>query len=278
MHKLAFAIQTPEIKPVIPVALLTGSLAEKIEKAARIGAQGVEFITTRPKELDPGEIRRLLNAHRLEASAVASGGLAFAEGLTLLHADALRASQARLRLVHLIEFAAEIGAPLVTIGSFRGRLASVPGQPEVILGEILAEAATFAGRYSVRLVIEPLNRYETDFLRNTAETLAFIQKIGHSNIGILLDTFHLNIEESSWVAPFQAACAANRLWHVHLGDNNRLPPGQGLIDFQAILSTLTACGYNGYLSAELLARPDPDEAARRTAQYIFGLQRSEPCD
>jgi sugar phosphate isomerase/epimerase len=61
------------------------------------------------------------------------------------------------------------------------------------------------------------------------------------------------------------------LWHVHLGDNNRLPPGCGLIDFRAIVATLREVGYSGYLSAELLARPDPDTAARHTLTYMRSL-------
>jgi 5-keto-L-gluconate epimerase len=120
-------------------------------------------------------------------------------------------------------------------------------------------------------VIEPLNRYETDFLYNASQALAFIQRIGHAHIGLLLDTYHMNIEESSWNVPFETASAAGKLWHVHLGDNNRLPPGNGMINFSAILATLINCGYEGFLSAELLARPDPDQAAIQTIQSIRSL-------
>ena len=62
--------------------------------------------------------------------------------------------------------------------------------------------------------------------------------------------------------------AAGRLWHVHLGDSNRLPPGQGHIDFAGIVTTLREIGYLGYLSAELLPRPDPDTAAASTINYM----------
>jgi sugar phosphate isomerase/epimerase len=65
--------------------------------------------------------------------------------------------------------------------------------------------------------------------------------------------------------------AAGLLWHVHVGDNNRLPPGRGLIDFGAILETLRAIGYDGYLAAELLGRPDPDAAAAETVAYLGPL-------
>ena len=271
MIKLSLAIQTPEVEPLLPVALLSGTFEEKLQKAAGCGAEGVELMSTNPSQLDAEKIRRQLKQHGLEAAAVSSGGMA-AAGLTLLHADPLRASQARSRLNLLIEFAARVGAPLVTVGGFRGRLASLPGgQGEEILAQILNQAADLGARQGVRLVIEPLNRYETDFIRTAEQGLALISRLGNPSLGLLLDTFHVNIEERSWTEPFERALAAGKLWHVHLGDNNRLPPGCGLIDFRAIAAVLSARGYHGFLSAELLAQPDPDQAARLTIQYMKGL-------
>ena len=120
-------------------------------------------------------------------------------------------------------------------------------------------------------MIEPLNRYETDVIMNADEGLDFINEVDHPALGLLLDTYHVNIEETSWTEPFRRVKAAGRLWHVHLGDNNRLPPGCGLIDFQAITKTLQEIGYTGFLSAELLAKPDPDTAARQTLTYMQSL-------
>ena len=139
------------------------------------------------------------------------------------------------------------------------------------LATILREAATEAAAQGVRLALEPLNRYETDLVHTVAEGLDFIQEIDHPAVGLLLDTYHVNIEESSWTEPFRQAMAAGLLWHVHVGDNNRLPPGRGLIDFGAILATLRAIGYDGYLAAELLGRPDPDAAAAETVAYLGPL-------
>jgi sugar phosphate isomerase/epimerase len=64
---------------------------------------------------------------------------------------------------------------------------------------------------------------------------------------------------------------AGRLWHVHLGDNNRLPPGEGMIDFGRVVGILRGIGYAGFLSAELMALPDPDTAARTTLTYMRAL-------
>jgi sugar phosphate isomerase/epimerase len=64
---------------------------------------------------------------------------------------------------------------------------------------------------------------------------------------------------------------AGKLWHVHLGDNNRLPPGHGLIDFPEIVMALLQAGYQGYLSAELSPKPDADTAAQQTLVYMRSL-------
>jgi sugar phosphate isomerase/epimerase len=136
---------------------------------------------------------------------------------------------------------------------------------------VLHAAVTYAASRGVRLVLEPLNRYESDVINNVEEGLAFLRDVGHPALGMVLDTYHINIEENSWTTPFRQAMAAGCLWHVHIGDNNRLPPGRGLIDFPAIVATLREIGYDGYLSAELLARPDPDTAAQDTLTYMRSL-------
>ena len=269
--KLALCIQTPEVPVTLPVALLSGSLDEKLAKAARLGADGVELMTVDPAKLDPTELRTQLHTYGLEAAAVASGGLAFALGLTLLHIEPDKAALAAQRLTDLIDFAAALGASVVTIGSFRGRVATAGPEGAERLRAELARQGAHAAERGVRLAIEPLNRYEGDVIRTAAEGLDFIERVGSPAVGLLLDTYHINIEECSWTAPFRLALAAGRLWHVHLGDNNRLPPGQGLIDFAAIVGALRAGGYTGYLSAELLPRPDPDQAAQNALTHMRPL-------
>jgi sugar phosphate isomerase/epimerase len=84
----------------------------------------------------------------------------------------------------------------------------------------------------------------------------------------------MNIEESSWSLPFQMAARVGKLFHVHFGDNNRLPPGKGMINFAAIVEILKSLDYQGFLSAELLSIPDPDTAARQTLETMHSLLRA----
>ncbi len=267
--KLAVVISTSEVDYTAPVSLLEGSFSERLQKAALLGYDGVELLVVRPQEINGSTIREQIAAAGLEAAAVGTGAIALKDRLTLLSPDAIVRNRAAARLREVIDFSAAISSPLVTIGGFRGSFPETDGEAGFdFLTETLRLASEEAAKKAIRLVIEPLNRYETNAINNAEEGLDLIDRVGHSSLGMLLDTFHMNIEESSLPEAFRLAREHGRLWHVHLGDSNRLAPGLGHIDFDEISSTLNELGYESYLSAELLPRPSPDEAAALTLRHI----------
>lgn len=269
--KLSVAIQTPEVQRVVPVALLCGTFEGKLAKAAALGYDGVELMTADPAALDAAHVRDAVRDAGLVISAIGSGAVAMTSGLTLLNEDPEKSVRAQACLVELIKFADGVAAPIVTVGSLRGRLGRQGSPSYADLVQIMQRMAEAAAKCNVRLAIEPLNRYESDVINTVEQGLTFIHDVGYPALGLVVDTYHVNIEERSWTSPFRQAMAAECLFHVHLGENNRLSPGSGLIDFPTILSALGASGYQGYLSAELLAWPDGDTAAQRTAAYIRPL-------
>ena len=268
--KYSVCITTPEISEILPLALLAGSFDEKMKKAALYGYNGVELMTTDPALLDFTEVEDSLLTNKLEISAVSSGAVSSVKGLTLLAADEKTRISARKKLSELIWFAGKTGTGIVTIGSFRGRAAAAGGAAgaETLLGKILKEAAEEAAAVNVSLALEPINRFDTDFLKSAAETIEFVKSTGCPNIGILLDTFHMNIEEGKFSDCFENALSEGMLRHVHIGDSNRMPPGKGHIDFISIISVLKKHNYSGYMSAELLAGSSPDDSARQTIEAI----------
>jgi sugar phosphate isomerase/epimerase len=282
--KLSVVTTTPEVQAYVPVALLRGSFAERLEKAVQLGYAGVELMALRPADLDGADIAAQVSYCGLEIAAVASGAITMLDKLTLLARAPETGAEAERRLYQLIDFAAAARAPLVTIGGFRGRLANAVWTDahgaRAHLVAALRRAAERAATVGVRLALEPLNRYESDIINNAAEGLALVEEVGHKSLGLLLDTFHMNIEETQYDAAIRSLARAGRLFHVHLGDSNRLAPGQGHLDFPTILTSLCAVGYHGYLSAELLARPDGDAAAANTAQHMRSLLHREAlgCD
>lgn len=103
-----------------------------------------------------------------------------------------------------------------------------------------------AADYGIQLVLEPLNRYSTPYCATAKDAIALAQQV--DSLGILLDTFHMNIEEDL----FKDAIQSSRkfLQHMHFADNNRKMPGFAHIDFSTIVKSLSEIGYQGYISFE----------------------------
>ncbi len=103
-----------------------------------------------------------------------------------------------------------------------------------------------AADYGTHLVLEPLNRYSTPYCATAEDAIAIAQQV--DSLGLLLDTFHMNIEEDL----FKDAIQSSRkfLQHMHFADNNRKMPGFAHIDFSTIVKTLNEIGYDDYISFE----------------------------
>jgi D-psicose/D-tagatose/L-ribulose 3-epimerase len=112
----------------------------------------------------------------------------------------------------------------------------------------LREAGEYAGERGVALAIEPLNRFETDLVNTVAQGLELCERIGLPNVGLLLDTFHMNIEERS--LPKAIRLAGARVFHVHACENDRGAPGTGHIDWTGIAVALGEIGYTGQVVIE----------------------------
>ena len=126
-----------------------------------------------------------------------------------------------------------------------------------------------AAPHGVRLALEPINRYETTLVNTVAEGLALLDRVGAANMGLLLDTFHMNIEDPSLTESVRLC--GDRIFHFHVADSNRWYPGAGHIDFAAVLRALQATGYQGFVSGEFMPRPDGDTAAERAIAYLREL-------
>jgi len=251
------------------LAIFSGSFEERAAKARRMGFHGVELMIRDPAALDAASIGATLRSHQLEVVQVITGEIYGQDRLCLvtpIHDTYVRALE---RFRSVVNFAAPFGA-YVNIGRFRGRLDWIK-PPDVgyqMALERIGEVARFAAARGVKLTLEPINRYEVDFIMSTQDGLGFLRELGEPNVGLMLDLFHMNIEDSSIEKSLQEAWGAGVLWHVHIADSNRWHPGSGHIDFRHIIDCLHRMGYEGYLSAEILPMPDPDTAARETASYI----------
>ncbi|GAA1240010.1 sugar phosphate isomerase/epimerase [Janibacter melonis] len=120
-----------------------------------------------------------------------------------------------------------------------------------------------------RVLLEPINRYECRYLNLVADNLAMIEAVDHPNAALLPDTFHMSIEEVDVASSILAA--GEKVAHVHLGDNNRLLPGHGRLDWESIFGALHEIGFTGAVNLECSTEGDPAESLPATAERLRAL-------
>jgi sugar phosphate isomerase/epimerase len=130
--------------------------------------------------------------------------------------------------------------------------------------EGLKPLADVARKCKVKIGLEPLNRFETNFLNRCDQALALAKEIG-DDVGVVLDAFHINIEEEDPVAAIRAA--GKKLVDFHVADTNRRPPGQGHHDWGAIIGALKEIGYQGTLTSEFVNPVDRTPVSRKPAAW-----------
>lgn len=232
------------------------------------GLPGVELAVAYPKLADAAEVFDEAQKHGLVITTLSTGQIYGLEGLFLTSPDL----QVRLRAAEIvrghIELSTKLGRPNVTIGLIRGKLE--PGGKEALetrLAEALAPLAGFAREAGVVLQIEAISRGETSFLNSTAEGLAFLKRMGDPEaLGILFDTYHASLEDGDMPAAIRAA--AGKIKNVHFADSHRGLPGEGKIDFAAIVTALLESGYRGAFALETLSVPSREHVLEHYASSI----------
>lgn len=269
---IAVSVITPEVKEEAPLALLSGTFEERLQKAAAYGYDGIELVTSDPARLDGASIKKSLEKYGLQPAAVASGCIAGQRGLTLVAENQEKAEKAEALLMDLIDFASFLGAPVVTIGSFCGRAEYAGSKEEAAaqLMPVLERADLYAGKKNVCISLEALSPLKFDFLNSTGETMDLLKAGNFKNIGLLLDTYHMDLNHDD----IHQTVVDNASWlrHVHIADSQRLPAGLGTFDFATMEKALEEIGYTLWQSAELNRGDQPDLNAEITIKNISKLK------
>ncbi len=266
---LSVTISSPGSKfaPII----FQGDYVSGIKKAKEIGYKAVELHIRDPKVIDVPGIMEVVKKNNLTVSTIGTGQAYVDEKLYFSSVDAGVRNAAVLRIKDQIDFASQLKAKVI-IGTIKGPLPEDKNEQEIALERVitcLRECANYAQKKGVVLVLEAINRYESNYLNTAEQTVEFIKKINSSMIGLHLDTFHMNIEEKSIVDTIKKY--SSYLDHLHFADSNRWVPGFGHINFANILDTLKKVNYDGYIGLEALPLPDSETAAMQALSYINKL-------
>jgi sugar phosphate isomerase/epimerase len=244
-----------------------GDFEANVSKIASWGYDGVELAVRDPKLVDAGRLENVVREQGLVVPAIGTGQAWGEEGLSFTSDDPAVRAAAIARICSHVPLAERLGA-IVILGLIRGITPEdqTHAQSMEYLIEAIQQCAAVAEGTDVRFALEPMNRYETDLIHTATEGLDLVEKVGADNFGLLLDTFHMNIEEASIEESIRVG--GDRIFHFHVADSNRWYPGAGHLDFRSILEVLDTTGYRGFVSGEFMPLPDADVAAERGIAHL----------
>ncbi len=213
-----------------------------VGSARAAGFDLVEFPLMEPTTFDAGVARAALEAEGMRVTA----SLGLPEHADVSSDDA-EVVAAGVRLLDVaLDRAAEMGATHlcgVLYGSMRKHLAPMTSGGRASSAAAIADLAERAAGLGVALGLEVVNRYESNLLNTGRQATAFLDEVGHANVSVHLDTYHMNIEESDLFSPFLDA--GERLGYVHIGESHRGYLGTGSVDFGSTFRALERLGYDG---------------------------------
>lgn len=241
-----------------------------IERLAKLGYDGIQ-IMGEPRKYNWKEVEGHLKKHKIACQGAVSIMLA---GRDLIHGDPYYRDMSVMYVKEIVDMISYLGGTILTlVPSEVGKIVAM-SDPDTEWGwavEGIKEIAQHAKGKGVIIGLEPLNRFETNFLNRHDQALKLMKDVGYDNVGVTLDTFHINIEEED---PMQALVNTGKhLVDVHVADNNRRPPGQGSYDWKKVIDTLKGMGYDGYLTSEFVV--PFDRSPLREKDEDAGTQASE---
>ncbi|MDP3443553.1 MAG: sugar phosphate isomerase/epimerase family protein, partial [Ignavibacteria bacterium] len=241
-----------------------------IKQASEIGYKGIELHIKDPKKIDIKSIFKEIERNKVTLMTIGTG-LAYVDENIYFTSDDKTVRDAAIKRVcdHLDVFS-EL-KPIIILGTIKGKICAAQnkelGHQRML--DCTKYCCDYAEKKKMHICVEAINRYEQDSMNTLDEVVDFIEKIGSKALLLHIDTFHMNIEESSTLNSMHAHM--KYIGHVHVADNNRLPPGGGMINFRGILKALEINDYKGAISIECLPKPDGLTAARNAYSYLSSV-------
>jgi D-psicose/D-tagatose/L-ribulose 3-epimerase len=242
-----------------------------LERLHRFGYDGIE-ISGEPARHNVNEVRALLEKYELECWGTVT--MMF-EGRDLVHPDSAIRRETIAYMKDCITMAKALGGGMFcivpsTVGKVKPLASAAEEWRWVVEG--LKEVAAFASDRGITPGVEPLNRFETYLINRHDQALRLAEEVGN-NLCVVLDAFHINIEEAD---PMQAIRnTGDKLLDFHVADNNRRPCGLGRYDWAEVVATLNSIHYQGHLTAEFVLTLDRTPVAAQGEKHEGDMQFSD---
>jgi len=227
--------------------------ASLLEQIREWGYDGVEFPIGQTDIAELERLARLCDDLGLERTAAGHVDVATADPTS---SDSARRLAARKSLRHAIDKAEVIGSNVLAGPLFQGLGNARPAPPTRDAWkrsvEVIRDAADYAEARHIRIALEPLSRFEASLVNTIADGTRFCRETGSKNVGLLVDTYHANIEEDRPADAWRAASEV--IFHVHISENHRGVPGRGHAAGPEMFRALREIGYDDWLTIEAFSR------------------------
>lgn len=230
-----------------------------LQRASSLGYTSIE-LAGEPDKYPADQVKELLQKYNMTCWGTVT---IMHPARDLISSDSAKRASTVDYMKAVVELCAALNGKIVTIvpstvGKIRPEAS--PEQEWAWAVEGLKSICALAKSHDIRIALEPLNRFETYFLNRTDQALALADEVGTpDSVGVAYDPFHLCMEEKDMYAAIGNCTDAQgrtRIYDVHLGDNNRLAPGDGSIDWKRLVSELKRVGYEGGLAFEAFPPTD----------------------
>ena len=271
MFKYGIACSLNEVSTRAPI-VLRGSIGQLCEEAKGLGYDGLEIQLADPMQYDWQAIRKTCGDYGLDLIAFATGRELGENGLCLLSDEAGVRRAAVERLKEHIDCAQVAGCQVI-VGSMRKHVPDWD-QAERYLGyhrDAIIELAEYARSKGVRIWVENILSYISNFLNTMREVEDFVAGLPCDNVGVHLDTYSMNMEDNDLPAAYRY-CAKD-LEYVHFSDTARLYPGGGNVDFRTHMHCLKEMDYQGYITVECVPLPTAHDCAKNSIEYMRAMEK-----
>ncbi|MFX0004226.1 MAG: sugar phosphate isomerase/epimerase family protein [Candidatus Hodarchaeota archaeon] len=234
-----------------------------------LGYDGIELSILEPERIDIKKINEIKDSYSLEISAIGTGNTYIRYGYSLGHQNEQIRNNAIKRIQEYIDFAYKTGSKVI-IGLIRGRFnnESSSNKEKSYIKASLRKCCQLAENKGVTLLFEPINQFEIDSYNTISEAIELINQISSNNLKLLIDTFHMYLEEDPGFIWEDLKEITHLVSHLHLADTNRRTPGTGHFDFKTFLEIFKRSGYNGFASIETIMKPSFEEVAKNSSEYL----------
>lgn len=265
--KFCYQVATPDVAISPSVTAFQGKLDYSFGSLGELGYDGVELMTLNPLELNWDMVRKEAEKNNLNIALVCTGEIYGQKKLSFMDKNEEVRLQAIERVKEIIDFASYLDAN-INIGRVRGQYCDeLPKEKSYRYAiDAFKNISEYAAKKNVMIALESVTLMQTNFVNTVEEAVKVVKDVDNECFKIMMDIFHLNIEEKDM---FQViAKYSDYNIHVHLADNNRRYPGHCGFDFEKIIKTFKDTGYDGVFCTEIFQIPNQEKAAEESIKHL----------